>query len=96
VKVKKIPERRCVGCGDSFPKNTLIRVVRTPEGNVVLDATGRLNGRGAYICKKSECFRLARRKRRFSSNLDTEIPEDLLDRLEAEVKRYEEEASSSE
>ena len=65
---KKIPERRCVGCGESFPKRDLLRVVRTPEGNVTLDATGKANGRGAYVCRRSECFRTARKKRRSKEN----------------------------
>ena len=89
MKTKKIPERRCVGCGESFPKSTLIRVVRTPEGEVVLDATGRKNGRGAYVCRKSACFRTARKKKRFSSNLGVEIPEEVYDRLEGETAKYE-------
>ncbi len=89
MKMKKIPERRCVGCGESFPKSALIRVVRTPEGEIVLDATGKKNGRGAYVCRKSECFRTARKKKRFSSNLSAEIPEDVLDRLEREIAECE-------
>ena len=48
---KKLPTRKCTGCGEHFPKNTLIRVLRTPEGEIVLDLTGKKNGRGAYICK---------------------------------------------
>lgn len=95
MNTKKIPERRCVGCGESFPKNSLIRVVRTPEGEVKLDFTGKLNGRGAYVCKKSECFRLARKKRRLSTNLDVQIPEDVLDALEREIERAEKEEVAS-
>ena len=95
MKMKKVPERRCVGCGESFPKSTLIRVVRTPEEDVVLDVTGKKNGRGAYICKKAECFRTARKKNRFSTNLSVAIPEEILDRLEAEIASCEKEASPS-
>lgn len=95
MKPKKIPERRCVGCGGSFPKNSLIRVVRTPEGEVKLDFTGKLNGRGAYVCKKTECFRLARRKRRFSTNLEVQIPEEVLDSLEREIEKAEKEEVAS-
>ncbi len=91
MKNKKVPERRCVGCGTSFPKSELIRVVRTPEGSVVLDATGKMNGRGAYVCKSSDCFRTARRKARVSSNLSAQIPEEVLDRLESEIASYEKE-----
>ena len=96
MKTKKIPERRCLGCGVSCPKSSLIRVVRTPEGDVVLDATGKANGRGAYICRKSECFRTARKKGRFSSNLSCEIPEEVYDSLEKRVASYEKEAPPSE
>ena len=84
-KVKKIPQRRCTGCGTSFPKKELIRVVRTPEGNVVLDFTGKVSGRGAYVCKKSECFKKARKQNRFKTALDCEIPDELLSALEEEV-----------
>lgn len=89
MKTKKIPERRCLGCGESFPKSSLIRVVRTPEGTVELDATGRRNGRGAYLCPKSECFKVARKKKRFSQNLEAEIPEEILDRIEKQIEEME-------
>lgn len=89
MKEKSIPERRCVGCGESFPKRDLIRVVRTPEGEVKIDFTGRANGRGVYICKKADCFRLARKKNRFSSNLGVVIPPEVYDRLEDEIKEEE-------
>ncbi|MBQ2468586.1 MAG: YlxR family protein [Clostridia bacterium] len=95
MKAKKAPERRCVGCGESFPKSSLIGIVRTPEGEVVLDVTGRKNGRGAYICKSAECFRTARKKNRFSTNLSAEIPEEIFDRLEREIAACEKEATSS-
>ena len=94
--MKKVPQRRCVGCGESFPKSDLLRVVRTPEGEVVLDFTGKLNGRGAYVCKKAECFRTAGKKKRLSSNLSAEIPEEVLERLEREIASYEKEADAAE
>ena len=94
MKTKKVPERRCVGCGISFPKSALIRIVRTPEGDVVLDATGKKNGRGAYICKSAECFRTARKKKRFSASLSSEIPEEILNGLESEIASYEKEAGA--
>ena len=92
---KKIPMRRCVGCGESFPKKSLVRVVRTPAGEITLDDTGKLNGRGAYVCRSSECFKTARKKRRFASNLGTGIPEELLDSLEERIKAWEKEGSAS-
>ncbi len=89
MKVRKIPERRCLGCNTSFPKSSLIRVVKTPEGNVELDMSGRKNGRGAYICKNSRCFKAARKKNRFSVNLETEIPDDVLDCIQKEIEAFE-------
>ncbi len=90
-KVKKIPLRRCTGCGESFPKKELIRVVRTPEGNVVLDFVGKVGGRGAYVCKNSTCFKKARKANRFRTNLECEIPEELLAALEEEIILFEKE-----
>ena len=92
---KKIPMRRCVGCGESFPKKSLVRVVRTPEGEITLDDTGKLNGRGAYLCRRSECFRTARKKRRLASNLGIGIPEELLDALEERIAAWEKEDAAS-
>lgn len=96
MKVKKIPERRCLGCNTSFPKSQLIRVVRTPEGAVELDVTGRKNGRGAYICKSSGCFKAARKKNRFSVNLDITVPDEVLDRIQSEIEAFESEAGNGE
>ena len=90
-KIKKIPLRRCTGCGESFPKKELMRVVRTPEGSVVLDFTGKANGRGAYVCKKTECFKKARKANRFRTNLECEIPEEVLVALEEEIELFEKE-----
>ena len=79
---KKIPERKCTGCQGRFPKNTLIRVLRTPEGEIVLDLTGKSSGRGAYICKNASCLKKARKARRLESSLECSIPESVYDRLE--------------
>lgn len=83
---KKIPERRCVGCFEMFPKKDLIRIVRTPDGSVELDLTGKKNGRGTYICKRIECFKAARKKDRFKANLDIQIPDEVLDGIEHEIE----------
>ena len=83
--VKKIPTRRCSGCGEHFPKNTLIRVLRTPEGEVVLDLTGKKSGRGAYICKNVTCFKKARKARRIETSLECQISEELYNRMEEEL-----------
>ena len=84
-KKKKTPERRCVGCGETKEKKSLIRVVRTPEGEVVLDSTGKKSGRGAYICPSLSCFKKARKSKRFETNLSIEIPEEIYDKLENEL-----------
>ena len=60
---KKIPMRKCIGCGEMKSKKELIRIIRTPEGEIVLDKTGRQNGRGAYICDDAECFKKARKNK---------------------------------
>ncbi len=83
---KKIPERRCVGCGVSFPKKTLIRVVRLPEGSVELDFTGKKPGRGAYLCKNTECLKKARKAKRLERNLEVDIPGTVYDALEAGLR----------
>ena len=82
---KKIPERRCVGCSGHFPKNTLIRVLRTPEGEVTLDLTGKKSGRGAYICKNPACLKKARKSRRIESSLECAISEELYEKMEEEL-----------
>ena len=85
LKEKKQPMRKCSGCGEHFPKGTLIRVLRTPEGEIRLDLTGRSNGRGAYLCRNAECLRKARKARRLESSLDCRIPDEVYTRLEEEL-----------
>lgn len=85
VTVRKQPVRRCTGCGEHFPKLTLIRVLRTPEGEIVLDSTGKKSGRGAYICKNAACLKKARKARRLESSLECSIPEEVYNRLEEEL-----------
>ncbi len=84
---KKIPERRCVGCGISFPKKNLIRIVRLSDGAAELDFTGKKPGRGAYLCKNIECLKKARKARRLERNLDISISEDVYGALEAELQK---------
>ena len=83
--VKKIPTRRCTGCGEHFPKNTLIRVLRTPEGEVTLDLTGKKSGRGAYICKNAAFLKKARKSKRIESSLECQISEELYNKMEEEL-----------
>ena len=85
IRKRKTPERRCVGCGETKEKKQLIRVVRTPEGEVILDATGKKSGRGAYLCRNISCFRKARKSKRLESGLSVQIPEEIYERLEKEL-----------
>ena len=82
---KKVPVRRCVGCGEHMPKGELVRVLRTPEGEVILDLTGKKSGRGAYICKKAACLKKARKSKRIETSLECSIPETVSDRMEEEI-----------
>ena len=82
---KKVPLRKCLGCMSSFPKKDLIRVVKTPEDEVVLDLSGKKSGRGAYICKNSACLKKAIKSKRIQNNLETEIPEGVILDLEKEL-----------
>ena len=83
--VKKIPLRRCTGCGESFDKKSLIRVLRTPEGNITVDKTGRSNGRGAYICNNTECLKKAVKNKGLERSLGVSIPEDVYESLKREM-----------
>ena len=80
---KKIPMRQCLGCNEHKPKTELIRILRTPEGEITLDTTGKKSGRGAYICKNPACLKKLRKNRRAESNLGVSIPEEVWDALEA-------------
>ena len=82
---KKTPTRRCVGCGEHMPKNTLIRVLRTPEGEITLDLTGKRSGRGAYVCKSSACLKKAIKSKRLDASLECKIPEEIYTKLEEEL-----------
>ena len=94
TKVRKIPMRQCMGCNEHKPKMDLLRVVRSPEGEVSLDETGRKNGRGAYLCRDVKCLRKARKSRRIESNLECAIPDEVYDRMEQEMERYADDSNS--
>lgn len=85
AKEKKIPLRKCSGCGEMKPKAELIRVVRSPEGELSLDTTGRKAGRGAYLCHSIDCLRIARKAKRLERSFATAIPSAIYDRLEEEM-----------
>ena len=82
---KKIPLRQCVGCGEMKSKKELIRVIKTPEDEVVLDTTGRKNGRGAYICADPQCLSKARKSKGLERSLKIAIPEAVYESLEKEM-----------
>ncbi len=85
MKPKKTPIRRCVGCMQAFEKKTLIRVVRSPEGEVSLDFTGKKSGRGAYVCRSAACLKKAIKSKRIEKNLGCAIPDEVYERLEGEL-----------
>ena len=81
--VKKIPERKCMGCGEKFPKKELLRVVRSPEGEVSVDIGGKKNGRGVYICKRLDCFKKVRKGDKLSRSLEVKVADEVYDELAA-------------
>ena len=85
MKVKKIPLRMCTGCMEMKPKKELIRVVKSPEGEVSVDLTGKKSGRGAYICKNIECLEKSFKTKRLSRNLDIAINDEIYNRLRKEI-----------
>ena len=89
IQKRKIPLRKCSGCGEMKSKNELIRVVKNKEGEIFLDLTSKAPGRGAYLCKSVECFTAARKARRFEKAFSTQIPEDVFDKMEEELKKSE-------
>ena len=83
------PMRKCVGCGERRTKKELIRIVRTPEGGIAADTTGRMNGRGAYICPRTACLDKAVRSRGLERSLDIRIPDEILDELRRSIGEIE-------
>ena len=86
-KPRKIPQRQCVGCRTMKDKKALIRVVKTPEDEIVLDLTGKKSGRGAYVCRSLTCLQKARKARRAERSLSCDIPEEVYDRMEEELRQ---------
>ncbi|MGI6131634.1 MAG: RNase P modulator RnpM [Bacillota bacterium] len=80
-KARKMPQRTCVGCGKVTDKRSLVRIVRTPEGDVVVDLTGKRSGRGAYVCAACECLQRAVRSGKLSKALEAAVPEDMVTAL---------------
>ena len=82
---KKIPMRKCVGCGEMKEKKKMIRILKTPEDEIILDTTGRANGRGAYICNSADCLAKAIKNKGLERSLKSQIPEDVSARLKEEL-----------
>lgn len=89
-KVKKVPQRQCLGCREMRDKKSLIRVVKSPEGAISLDFSGRANGRGAYVCPSGECLKRARKNRAFERAFSAQIDAAVYDALEREMEARDE------
>lgn len=88
MKSKRVPLRTCTGCGKQFPKKDLIRVLKTPEEEIILDITGKKNGRGAYICQSLSCLQNARKRKSLNRSLNVVIPDEVYQELERELKEF--------
>ncbi|MCI8514046.1 MAG: YlxR family protein [Lachnospiraceae bacterium] len=86
---KKIPMRQCTGCGGMKEKKSLIRVLKTDEGEILIDATGKKNGRGAYLCFSSECLEKAIRTKGLERSLKCSVPEEVYEQLREEMAKLE-------
>lgn len=86
---KKIPMRKCVGCGEMKPKKELLRILRTETGEFVVDALGKANGRGAYLCRSVECFQKAVKNRGLERSFKQAIPPEVYERMEKEMEELE-------
>jgi predicted RNA-binding protein YlxR (DUF448 family) len=83
--VKKFPQRQCIGCGEMKNKKEMIRVIKTPEGEIIIDSTGKKNGRGAYLCNSLECLKKAVKSRGLERSLKVSIPREVYEELEKEL-----------
>lgn len=87
--MKKIPQRQCTGCHEMKNKTDMIRVIRTPEGEIRIDETGKMNGRGAYICRSLSCLKASLGNHGLERSLHTRIPGEICQQLEEEMKQLE-------
>ena len=87
--VKKIPMRMCTGCREMHPRTELVRVVKTPEGEIKLDSTGRTNGRGAYLCKNVDCLTKAEKSNALSRAFEVKVDPDIYDKIRREFENFE-------
>ena len=89
MKIRKIPMRRCVGCMESKPKKELIRIVYTTEGQLTLDSTGKINGRGVYLCPDPSCIAKAKKKNAIGRGLERDVAQEQLNEVYEELLIYE-------
>lgn len=87
MSTKKIPLRQCIGCGEMKSKKEMVRILKTTEDEIILDATGRKNGRGAYVCPSLECFKKAVKGRGLERSFKMAIPKDVYESLEKEMEQ---------
>lgn len=88
MQTRRVPMRMCTGCGEMKAKKELVRVVKSPEGEISLDLTGKKPGRGAYVCKDAECLKKARKARRFERAFSCQIPDDVYEHMEEEMQTH--------
>lgn len=86
MKVKKVPLRQCIGCMEGKPKKELIRIVRTPDGEIKIDRTGKAAGRGAYICDRMECLNKAQKKKALNRAFQQDIGDEIYGKLQEELE----------
>ncbi|NLJ99346.1 MAG: YlxR family protein [Tissierellia bacterium] len=86
MKRKKVPLRKCVACSENKPKKELLRIVKSKEGHLDIDLTGKANGRGAYICPTQECLDKSKKNKQLSKALKVNIPDELYDRVRDIIK----------
>ena len=85
---KKIPMRQCLGCREMHPKRELIRIVRSPEGEIFLDSKGKASGRGAYLCPNAQCLKRAVKAKAISRAFGLEIPQEIYDSLYLQMEEH--------
>ncbi|MGB7606571.1 MAG: YlxR family protein [Lutisporaceae bacterium] len=88
-RIKKIPLRKCLGCNEMKPKKELLRIVRSPEGKVSIDKTGKAAGRGCYICHNIECLEKAIKAKRVQNALEVQVDKDLFEQLRGQLSKSE-------
>ena len=89
IVLKKVPQRKCIACQERDSKKGLMRIVKNKEGQIFLDETGKANGRGAYICKSSECLKKAIKSKALNRAFKIEVPDEVYENLLKELEKYE-------